>query len=294
MSCSFAFFPLILLPKKRVSPGKRKGSYRMEWFKFRMCWHKPLMLLSDEEAGKVIKAVVRYVASQEEGKTGGTGDILLCQVLETLQADVTAFRQKAEKKEDIRRKRSAAGRRSAELRRARTEKQAEQNDAGAGSAEHGSGCADVPEHMLNGVPVCSVLSDKNTESRNKNSETEKEKEKEAETEEYHFCSEPPSAVSELPVAEIPLNDGSMYPVFRSDREQYALLYPSVDIDQELRNIRGWCLANPARRKTRRGVKTFINSWLSRQQDRGGRQALPPENPFLAYARGEKDCGVVRL
>ena len=150
--------------------------------------------------------------------------------------------------------------------------------------------------MLNGVPVCSVLSDKNTESRNKNSETEKEKEKEAETEteEYHYCSEPPSAVSELPVAEIPLNDGSMYPVFRSDREQYALLYPSVDIDQELRNIRGWCLANPARRKTRRGVKTFINSWLSRQQDRGGRQALPPEKPFLAYARGEKDCGVVRL
>ena len=51
------------------------------------------------------------------------------------------------------------------------------------------------------------------QKKNKNSETEKEKEKEkeaeTETEEYHYCSEPPSAVSELPVEEIPLNDGRL-------------------------------------------------------------------------------------
>ena len=115
------------------------------------------------------------------------------------------------------------------------------------------------------------------------SETEKEKEKEAETEEYHFCSEPPSAVSELPVAEIPLNDNTAYAVSRQEVEEYAVLYPAVDVQQELRNMRGWCLANPAKRKTRSGVKKFVNGWLSRAQDRGGTHAPPsgpPENPYL--------------
>jgi hypothetical protein len=52
-------------------------------------------------------------------------------------------------------------------------------------------------------------------------------------------------------------------------------------------MRGWCLANPSRRKTRRGVRSFVNNWLSRAQDRGAKHAEPPPNPFLAYARGEK-------
>ena len=73
-------------------------------------------------------------------------------------------------------------------------------------------------------------------------------------------------------------------------EEYAALYPAVDVVQELRKIRGWCLANPSRRKTRRGVKAFINSWLCREQDKGRARDEPPENPFLAYARGEKEIG----
>ena len=59
-------------------------------------------------------------------------------------------------------------------------------------------------------------------------------------------------------------------------------------------MRGWCLANPARRKTRRGVRAFINEWLSRAQDKGGTRDAPPENPFLAYARGEKEIGAYLL
>ena len=97
-------------------------------------------------------------------------------------------------------------------------------------------------------------------------------------------------VRELPVAEIPLNDNTSFPVYRRDADEYAALYPAVDIDQELRNIRGWCLANPSRRKTKRGVKAFINSWLSRSQDKAGKRDAVPENPFLAYALGEKEIG----
>ena len=32
---------------------------------------------------------------------------------------------------------------------------------------------------------------------------------------------------------------------------------------------GWCDANPKKLKTKDGVKKFINSWLSKEQDKGG-------------------------
>ena len=46
-------------------------------------------------------------------------------------------------------------------------------------------------------------------------------------------------------------------------------YPAVDVEQELRKMVAWSHSNPTRRKTRRGVNRFINSWLAREQDRGG-------------------------
>ena len=33
-------------------------------------------------------------------------------------------------------------------------------------------------------------------------------------------------------------------------------------------MRGWLMANPDRRKTKRGISRFINNWLSREQDKG--------------------------
>lgn len=47
------------------------------------------------------------------------------------------------------------------------------------------------------------------------------------------------------------------------------LYPDVDPKQTLREIRGWCVGNPARCKTRRGVKRFIVSWFSKEQEKHG-------------------------
>ncbi len=68
-----------------------------------------------------------------------------------------------------------------------------------------------------------------------------------------------------------LNDNSEYPVYQDQADKWAALYPAVDVGQELRKMAGWCEANPKRRKTKRGVLNFINSWLSREQDRGGNQ-----------------------
>ena len=50
-------------------------------------------------------------------------------------------------------------------------------------------------------------------------------------------------------------------------DEWTELYPNVDILQELKKMKGWCNANPTKRKTKRGILRFINGWLSREQDR---------------------------
>ena len=96
--------------------------------------------------------------------------------------------------------------------------------------------------------------------------------------------EPATEPAESPVAELPLNDGTVYAVTREEAEEYASLYPAADVLQELRNMRGWCLANPAKRKTRSGIRSFITRWLSRVQDRGGTFQKPSESndPYPDY------------
>ncbi len=73
-----------------------------------------------------------------------------------------------------------------------------------------------------------------------------------------------------PAAELPLNDGSLYPVNDEDIAEWQKLYPVVDVLQELRKMVGWLNANPTRKKTKSGIKRFINSWLSKEQDKGVR------------------------
>ena len=66
-----------------------------------------------------------------------------------------------------------------------------------------------------------------------------------------------------------MNDKSNYPVSKSDVQHYKILYPAVDVEQQLRSMLGWLEANPSRRKTRTGIKGFITKWLNKVQDRGG-------------------------
>ena len=75
----------------------------MEWFKFRMSWEEPLMMLSDDEIGRVMRAVLTYIGTEEEQKTGDRGDLVFCMIRQTLREDLSQYRQKAEKKELLRR-----------------------------------------------------------------------------------------------------------------------------------------------------------------------------------------------
>jgi hypothetical protein len=74
----------------------------------------------------------------------------------------------------------------------------------------------------------------------------------------------PAARGKL-VCTLPLNTGEQE-IFESDVQQWIPLYPAVDVRQELRNIKGWLLGSPHRRKTKGGINKFINAWFARSQN----------------------------
>lgn len=100
--------------------------------------------------------------------------------------------------------------------------------------------------------------------------------------------EPPAAHAPA-VEHIPLNDGSEFPITEDQVAEYQRLYPAVDVHQELRAMRGWCLANPTKRKTKRGVLKFVNAWLGREQDKprtgGSNGTIHPRE--TAFERGKR-------
>ena len=79
----------------------------------------------------------------------------------------------------------------------------------------------------------------------------------------------PQAAKEKPVILLPLNTKEDYPIYQADVDEWSELYPSVDVMQQLRNMKGWLDSNPTRRKTPKGIKRFITNWLQREQDKGG-------------------------
>ena len=49
----------------------------------------------------------------------------------------------------------------------------------------------------------------------------------------------------------------------------GILLDQKAVTPYLAAMASWCDANPTKRKTIKGIKRFVNSWLARAQDRGG-------------------------
>lgn len=88
----------------------------------------------------------------------------------------------------------------------------------------------------------------------------------------HSCPDVTESKQEQPeetiVITLQLNTGDEYPITESHICLWAELYPSVDIRQELRNMKGWLLSNPKKRKTKNGILRFVTNWLTREQNSG--------------------------
>lgn len=151
------------------------------------------------------------------------------------------------------------------------------------------------------VPQANV---KQTASKPQNPVSKKEGEEEVEVEkekEVEIDNKPPTEVcGELPsspppaepdpsplsiiVIRFPLVDGTEYPFFERQVEELTALYPAVDVPQQLRNMRGWLMANPKNRKTKSGIMRFVTAWLSREQNsaRAGNGQTKPGKAQMSY------------
>lgn len=68
---------------------------------------------------------------------------------------------------------------------------------------------------------------------------------------------------------IPLIDKTYFHVANKLIEEFTELYPAVDVKQALRDIKGWNISNPKKRKTPNGILKHINTWLAKAQDKSG-------------------------
>ncbi|QNO18967.1 hypothetical protein [Caproicibacterium amylolyticum] len=103
--------------------------------------------------------------------------------------------------------------------------------------------------------------------------------------------EPEQKQKEPSVITLMLNDKSEFGVTQKQVDEWNQLYPAVDVMQELRNMKGWLDSNPAKRKTRKGIVRFANSWLSRKQDRGGSNNGGYSNSYRQKEEPKSTVGV---
>ena len=89
-----------------------------------------------------------------------------------------------------------------------------------------------------------------------------------------------------------LNDGSEYEIVEDYISKMLTLFPNVNVRKELRKMSAWCINNPSRRKTKRGITRFINSWLSSAQKEAEKEEAKSgsgtNNIFLQIAEERHD------
>ena len=90
------------------------------------------------------------------------------------------------------------------------------------------------------------------------------------------CSErsndPSKQKPEVPaIFQLESNTGDFYNVTQTEIDYYKKLYPAVDVEQEYRKMIGWIGSHRTNRKTLKGMPIFINSWLAKEQDNGGKK-----------------------
>lgn len=143
-----------------------------------------------------------------------------------------------------------------------------------------------PEGVESGVE--NFHTDIEIDIRDRYKEIEKEIEKEnkditLEKDSKDICTEPQAP----PVLTMILNTGEEYPFDQKYVDEMQTLYPAVDVLQEMREMKAWLKNNPSRRKTRRGIKSFVNNWLSREQDRGSAKQFRQNKPTFSEIQNRR-------
>lgn len=221
--------------------------------------------LTDSNCGKLIKAVFEYVDTKTMPDFKGTLKVVFMMICSQLDRD-------AEKYSTVIEKRREAGKLGGRPKKTEEEKQKKQKvfsekQKKAKKADN----VDVDVYVYDNDDVNEDVDD----------------------DVINYCSEleTTSEPTEPSIIFLTLNDNSKYEIFNKDVIEWQELYPSVDIMQELRKMKGWLNANPKKRKTKLGIQRFINNWLSREQDKyktSQEDASESSNPFLNMLEDERN------
>ena len=245
----------------------------LEYFAAYHSYLKSIEPLNDAERGRLFTACLQYSMTGIEPELHGNERF----IFPTIQSQIDRDREKYDRKCEKNRENGARG-------------------GQANAAERKQSEANAPQ----------------TPPKEKEKEKEKEKAKEKAKEKENVsksiplssspypptdgssCAEAGAAAS-TPAAKAPpkepdmpavitltLNDKSEYPVTQADVDAWQELYPAVDVMQQLRAMRGWIDANPQNRKTRAGIRRFVNGWLSKEQNRGGSAKTSPPARSRGY------------
>lgn len=203
--------------------------------------YKPMIdLLSDEQAGKLLRLLFEYFGAWEAPEID---DGMVNMAFVIISADMKKADEKWEK---------TVTRNTENGRKGGRPRKAEETEENPPKPKKPTGFLENP-----------------TEPKKANIKVNiKEKE--------NNISDPLSITTAEPVADapaladceaIPLHDGTEWKPTADLLAEWERLYPGVNVRQAIAEMRGWCLSNPTRRKTRKGVQTFVTSWLGREQNR---------------------------
>lgn len=99
-----------------------------------------------------------------------------------------------------------------------------------------------------------------------NTEIEKREEKELERESEEIGEAPPDTSG----INLPLNDNTFFDISPVKLIAWKKAYPAVDVEHELQRMIAWLDANPEKGRDKNSILSFINRWLAKEQDKGGR------------------------
>ena len=105
------------------------------------------------------------------------------------------------------------------------------------------------------------------------------------------CTEPLASSepeTDLDAPAIILNDGSEWRPTVADINEWRKFYSGIDVVRELGRMRQWCISNPAKRKTARGVRRFVTNWLDSEQNRQGKYSRSGQNQKDKYTQRMED------
>ena len=109
------------------------------------------------------------------------------------------------------------------------------------------------------------------------------KEREGDKEEKEdSCAEPdePATAPVVSVMTFPVkataDKPKEWPLTQAKLDEYAETFVGMDVLGQCRKARLWCVENPAKRKTARGMGKFLFGWIERSNNRGQAGRIPEE------------------